>query len=129
VTLKFTYGAANGDYTPLERFTLQDNIFLAQSYPIFAGGGSTITGLSSAAPGFVWTNNVFAGPWPTPVGVTSSLLPQGNGNDYPASEANIGYINLTGRDYRLASTSPYKNAASDERDIGVDWDAFYRANS
>jgi hypothetical protein len=123
-TLKFTYGAANGDYTPMKRLTVQDNIFLAQNYPILAGGGTSVAGLSLAAPGFVWTNNVFAGPWPTPVGVKSSLLPQGNGNSYPASEASIGYMNLAGGDYRLASISPYNNAAPDGKDIGVNWDIF-----
>jgi hypothetical protein len=128
-TLKFTYGAANGDYTPMKRFTLQDNLFLAQSYPLWTGGGSSAAGLSMSAPGYVWTNNVFAGPWPTPVGVSSSLLPQGNGNAYPASESSIGYINLVGGDYRLASTSPYKNVASDGKDIGVDSEELYRANS
>jgi hypothetical protein len=126
-TLKFTYGAANADYTQMERFTLQDNLFLAQNYPLFAGGGTTLAGVSLAAPSYMWTNNVFAGPWPTPVGVKSNLLPQGNGNAYPASEANIGYTNLAGRDYRLSSTSPYKNAASDGEDIGVHWDEFNEA--
>ena len=126
-TLKFTYGAANSDYTQMQRFTLQDNIFLAQTYPIFAGGGSTAAGLSIAAPGYVWSNNVFAGPWPTPAGVKSALLPQGNGSAYPASESNVGYMNLAGMDYRLASTSLYKSAASDGKDIGIDWNQFYPA--
>jgi hypothetical protein len=124
VTLKFTYGAANGDYTPLERFTLQDNIFLAQSYPIFAAGGCIAEGLSTVAPGYAWTNNPVAGPWPTPVGCVSSKLPQGNGNAYPASEADVGYTNLSGGDYHLSSMSPYKRAASDGKDIGVDWPSF-----
>jgi hypothetical protein len=127
--VKLTYGAANLDYTPMQRFTMQDNLLLAQNYPVWAGGSSTATGLNLAAPGYVWTNNVFAGPWPTLVGIKSTLLPQGNGNAYPASEANIGYVNLTGQDYLLSSTSPYKNAASDGKDIGVDWDEFYRANN
>jgi hypothetical protein len=123
-TLKFTYGASNNDYMQMKRFTLQDNLFLAQNYPFWAGGGVSVQGLALAAPGFIWTNNVFAGPWPTPTGVKSSLLPQGNGNSYPANESSIGYVNLAGRDYRLASISPYKNAASDGKDIGVNWNIF-----
>ena len=123
-TLKFTYGAANSDFVQMKRLTVQDNLFLAQNYPIFAAGSASTTGLNVAAPGYVWTNNVFAGPWPTPAGIKSSLLPQGNGNAYPASEASIGYMNLAQGDYRLASISPYKNAGSDGKDIGVNWAIF-----
>ena len=125
-TLKFTYGAANSDYTQMQRFTVQDNIFLGQSYPILAAGGCTADGLSSVAPGYIWTNSALAGPWPTPVGCASSKLPQGNGNAYPPSETDIGYVNLSlsGGDYHLSSTSPYKNVASDGKDLGVDWAGF-----
>jgi hypothetical protein len=123
-SLKFTYGAANGDYTQMERFTFQDNLFLAQNYPIFAGGGCTAEGLNSAAPGYVWTNSPVVGPWPTPVGCASSKLPQGNGNAYPTNETSVGYTNPSGGDYRLGSASPYKSVASDGKDIGVDWPSF-----
>jgi len=56
-------------------------------------------------------------------------MPQGNGNNYPSSEVNIGYVNLAAGDYRLASTSPYKGAASDGKDIGIDWNQFNIPNS
>jgi hypothetical protein len=108
----------------MQRFTVQDNLFLAQNYPVFAGGSCTVDGLSVAAPGYVWTNTPIAGPWPTPVGCVNSKLPQGNGNGYPSDETSISYTNPNGGDYRLSSASPYKSAASDGRDIGVDWPSF-----
>jgi hypothetical protein len=123
-TFRFTYGASNGDYTQMQRFTLQDNLLLGQNYPILAGGGCTADGLSSVAPGYTWTNSALAGPWPTPVGCASSKLPQGSGNAYPASETDTGYTNPSGGDYRLSSASPYKNVASDGKDLGVDWPSF-----
>jgi hypothetical protein len=123
-TVKLTYGAASSDYLPMQRFTVQDNLFLAQNYPIFAGGGCSVEGLNTAAPGSVWTNNVFAGPWPTPVGCASSKLPQSNGNGYPASEADLAYTNPGGGDYHLSSLSPYRSVASDGKNIGIDWPSF-----
>jgi hypothetical protein len=80
-------------------------------------------------PGYIWTNNVFAGPWPTSGGWTAAMMPQGNGNAYPVSLVNVGYTNVAGGDYSLSSISPYKGAASDGKDIGVDWNQFNAANS
>jgi hypothetical protein len=114
---------------PMQRFVLQDNIFLARYYPFFAGSLGTCYAqyLGTVIPGYVWTNNVFAGPWPTPAGCASSKSPQGNGNAYPAGESSIGYVNLAGGNYSLATGSLYKNAASDRTDIGVNWPALTAA--
>src|SRR5690606_27968964 len=32
----------------------------------------------------------------------------------------VGFVNMSGGDYRLAAGSPYKNAGSDGRDLGAD---------
>ena len=90
---------------------------------------SAADNLNTLMPGFIWTNNVVAGPWPTSGGWTAAMMPQGNGNAYPSAESNIRYVNLMGGDYRLASTSPYVGAASDGKDIGVDWDLFNSVNT
>lgn len=115
----------------LKNLVIKDNITLARSYPFIANvNGSSqfsLAGLSKIAPGYVWDHNVIAGPWPSGGGITASAMPQGAGNAYPAREANIGYINMAGGDYRLSSISPYKAAASDNSDIGVDWNAFNTA--
>ena len=85
--------------------------------------------LDTLMPGHVWTNNVFVGPWPTSGGWTPAMMPQGESNAYPNTESSLGYVNVVGGDYRLASTSPYKGAATDGKDIGVDWNQFNIPNS
>ena len=48
-------------------------------------------------------------------------------NYYPASYNAVGFVNLTGGNYRLASTSPYHNAATDGIDVGCNIDALNAA--
>jgi len=125
VGLYFTYGVADeGQLFPLSNFVFQDNIIHARYTPmVLSAAGS----LNTLMPGYTWTNSVMVGPWPTPGGysVTYPLpMPSGNGNDYPSGESSVGYVNLAGQDYHLGSSSPYRNAASDGKDIGVDWTAF-----
>jgi len=103
-TLTFSYGVSDeGGLFPLQRLVVQDNLLLARAYPLTLGEASD---LSTVAPNYLWSNNVVVGPWPTNGGWISAKMPQGNGNSYPSSEVNIGYVNLAAGDYRLASTSP-----------------------
>ena len=112
----------------LQNLVIRDNLVLARYYPFAANvNGSfqaVLTGVETIAPGYVWTNTVVAGPWASGGGIKISNMPQGNGNDYPAGESNIGYVNMTSGDYHLIAGSPYKSAASDRQDIGVDWPSF-----
>ncbi|WP_447987650.1 hypothetical protein [Nitrospira sp. Nam74] len=81
-TLAFTYGISDeGALFPLIHFALQDNHFAAREYPMTLSGAPD---LNTLMPGYIWTNNVFAGPWPTGGGWTIDMMPQGNGNEYPA---------------------------------------------
>ncbi|HYE07553.1 MAG TPA: RICIN domain-containing protein [Planctomycetota bacterium] len=48
-------------------------------------------------------------------------------NFYPGNLAGVGFVNAGAGDYRLASTSPYKNRGSDGRDPGCDVDAMRAA--
>ena len=50
-------------------------------------------------------------------------------NYFPASLAAVGFVDLAGRNYRLAASSPYKNAATDGTDIGADIDALETATA
>ena len=123
-TLTFNYGIDNeGGLFPLQNFVLRDNILHGRQYVMALGQTST---LSTLMPGYTWTNDVIVGPWPTSGGwdISNPILPKGNGNDYVQSEASVGYANLVSGDYHLAATSPYRNAASDGKDIGVDWALF-----
>jgi hypothetical protein len=104
-------------------FTFQNNILLARKYPLFGSVGSCSTNaLNTYTPGFTWTHNVIAGPWPTPAGCTVNILPGWSGsNAFPTNESVIGYENYTQGIYRLLSSSPYRLAGSDGKDIGVDY--------
>ena len=93
---------------------------------------SQAANLDTLMPGYKWTNAVMVGPWPTPGGYSVTFpipMPSGNGNDYPSGETSVGYVDLAGQDYHLGSNSPYRNAASDGKDIGVDWAAFDAAQN
>src|SRR5262249_15966685 len=50
-------------------------------------------------------------------------------NFFPPSFDQVGFTNLAGGNYRLASASPYKNAGTDGKDIGCDIDALIAAQS
>jgi cellulose synthase/poly-beta-1,6-N-acetylglucosamine synthase-like glycosyltransferase len=55
------------------------------------------------------------------VGGPAASLPQGN--RFPASLDEVGFVGWRRGDYRLGAKSPYRGAASDGRDVGADMDA------
>ncbi len=61
--------------------------------------------------------------------VTRNCFVSGNsgntpsGNYFPASFDQVGFVSMSGGDYRLAAGSEYKNAGSDGKDIGADINA------
>jgi hypothetical protein len=50
-------------------------------------------------------------------------------NYYPAALSNVGFVNQSGSDYNLASTSAYKGLATDGKDPGVDQNALETATA
>jgi hypothetical protein len=48
-------------------------------------------------------------------------------NFLPATLADVGFVDLPGRNYRLTSTSSYKKAGTDGKDIGADIDSLEAA--
>lgn len=44
-------------------------------------------------------------------------------NFYPDNYFEVVFVDHSGGDYRLSSSSPHRNAATDGRDVGVDSDA------
>jgi hypothetical protein len=111
-------------------FIFTNNLHLAGDSPLvfeYYKGNSLLDTLAWAMPGYVWSNNAMAGPWPTKSGFNQSMLP--SQNFFPPTEAAIGYMDLAGGNYRLAPTSPYKNRATDGTDLGVDWNAFNAATA
>src|ERR1044071_1410400 len=55
----------------------------------------------------------------------ASLYPQKN--FFPPSLDRVGFIDLAGKTFRLSSSSAYKNAATDGKDVGVDFDVLKAA--
>ena len=69
---------------------------------------------------YVFTSNAIIA---VPSNIGTSNWP--SGNSFPASASNVGFVkynNGNGGDYHLLSTSPYKNAGTDGRDLGADVD-------
>ena len=96
---------------PDSNFVFRDNI---SSRGLYAVKGNNLNegspSLSRYAPRGVFTHNVLAG-------ALSGSYP--SGNHYPTSLSSVGFVSLSGKDYRLASTSPYKGKASNGTDPGA----------
>jgi hypothetical protein len=79
-----------------------------------AGTAQGTPALSTFAPGYIYSDNGF---------LTASGSSQGT---YPSgtlwnTQAGVQFTNFASADYRLLGTSPYHNAGTDGKDIGV-WD-------
>ena len=55
------------------------------------------------------------------VGGPSDVYPADN--FFPATFSDVGFVDFLGGNYRLGAASPYKNAGTDGKDIGCDFDA------
>jgi hypothetical protein len=86
-------------------------------------GGGTARGLETIV--FYFLGHVFQG----------NLLPGGNPSVYPIGNFfsldlnSVGFADLAGGNYRLSATSPYRNAGTDGKDIGADFDALTAATA
>jgi len=107
-----------------------DNIHGVGSYaaagpPPNSIGGGVITQMF---PGAVFTKNALIGPWPTAGGLDlASINVPYPGNFYPASLADVGFSDPASGNFRLTSASPYKSAATDGKDVGVDMEVLTTA--
>ena len=101
--------------TPIVGLTYRDNLSRHNRYGVIgAGQGSGNATLQVFFPGAVFTNNVLAG---------------GPGNRYPGgnqfpsvSEFEAQFADFQNGDFRLASGSRYRRAASDGTDLGANLD-------
>jgi uncharacterized protein (TIGR03437 family) len=107
--------------TPNEGLVFRNNLLPHNQYGV--KGDSRDTGndtINTYFPGAIFKKNVM-------VGGPSALYPADN--FFPPSFDQVGFVNLAGGNYRLVSTSPYKNAGVDGRDIGYDIDLLNAALS
>jgi hypothetical protein len=104
------------------RFIYRNNLTPRGGGAGFTGGGSSegITALNAFFPQAIFLRNVLAGG-------NASIYPAGN--YFPSSLGAVGFVNLSGGNYRLAAASPYKNGGSDGTDVGADFDALEAATA
>jgi len=126
------------DYTMYPKmwgFSVTNNIIATGTYAVSSAGGSSncVTSMypSNSIPScfstYAFSSNALVG---TPASRPQSKWP--SGNYFPADAATVQWVNYNngnGGDYHLRSTSPYKNAGSDGKDLGADVTAIQGAIS
>jgi hypothetical protein len=96
-------------------FVANDNLTIRENTGYGIKGDATGEGtiaLTTFAPGFVFQKNAVAL-------ANATIYPLGD--FYPTQITQIGFTDYANGDYRLLSTSPYHNAATDGKDLGVDF--------
>jgi hypothetical protein len=104
------------DYAPSAGFNFLNNIAPHNLYGVIGSShGSGADTIAHYFPGGVFRKNVIVG---IPQGI---IYPPDNFSTLLLSL--VGFVDLAGGDYRLSSISPYKNASTDGKDVGCDFDA------
>jgi hypothetical protein len=113
---------------PMYGFTMNNSIVGQSQYPIWSTGGLSncafpnvpLTSLNACFPGgYSFTHNAL-------IAVNQSNYPSSKwpaGNYLQSTAATAGFVNFNGGiggNYQLLSSSPYKNAATDGKDLGAD---------
>jgi hypothetical protein len=102
-------------------FVFRNNIVPHNAYGIAGADTSPdLRSLETYFPDAVVRRNVI-------VGGQAEQFPQDN--FFPASLAQVGFVDLMRSDYRLAPNSPYRRAGTDAKDVGVDVDELLKAQS
>jgi hypothetical protein len=110
--------AAGGDTL---NFVFRNNITPHNDYGVIGdGSGVGMPTLAAYFPAVQFARNALAGG-------NASLYPADN--FFPSSLAAVGFVNQAGGNYRLASSSPYRAAGTDGRDLGADIDALEAARA
>ncbi len=105
-------GVALADSTgaKLANFVFTNNLATLTSYGFFGSSvGEGTRALNGYFTNWSFSKNVI-------VGRPAAYYPAGN--YFPTSVAAVGFVNYTGGNYALATTSPYRNAGTDGMDIG-----------
>jgi hypothetical protein len=92
-----------GVIVPDYNFVMRNNVMHHGTYGVFCMGYSEGNAcMANYTPGGVFTNNIFVGASPTSYNNYS-------GNQFPATDSLVGFVNLAGGDYGLAASSQYKS--------------------
>ena len=119
----------------MKGFSFTNNIILAGRFPVWNTGGSTscavhnvpIQSISTCFTTYAFAYNAIVG---SPSSFPPSSWP--SGNFFPSTTSAVGFVNYNngnGGDYHLLSSSPYKNAGSDGKDLGADINAIQSATA
>jgi hypothetical protein len=118
-------------------FTMKNSILGQATYAIWSTGGTTncafpnvpLTSLNACFPGgYTFAANAI-------IGTSNANFPPSKwpaGNFFPSSASTVQFVNFNngnGGDYHLLSTSPYKNAGTDGKDLGADIDSILSLTS
>jgi hypothetical protein len=116
--------------TQMKNFVFTNSILNAGPFPVWStGSGSTncayhdqpLTTFNACFSPYSFASNAVIG---SPSSYPPSLWP--SGNSFPASASTIQFVNYNGGnggDYHLQSSSPYKGAGTDGKDLGADINA------
>jgi hypothetical protein len=109
----------NGYGVPTTGFVFTNNLMNHNDYGIFGDSvGLGNSALNAYFPNAVVLKNLIAA---TP----TSLYP--TNNFYPANLSDAQFVNQNTGDYRLAATSPYRNAGTDGKDVGCNFNELFAA--
>ncbi len=102
--------AYNTNGAKVNNFVFTNNLTTLTTYGFFGSSvGEGTRALNGYFTNWTFSKNVV-------VGRPASYYP--TGNFFPTSNTAVGFVNYTGGNYALATTSPYKNAGTDGMDIG-----------
>jgi hypothetical protein len=101
--------------TPVSNFTFTNNLSTHSKYGLFgANVGEGASALKTHFKDWVFAKNVL-------VGAAAAIYPAEN--FFPASVAEVQFVNYANADFNLAAHSPYKYAATDGTAIGANMSA------
>jgi hypothetical protein len=108
-----SYVAISESNTKINNVVFTNNLSTLTSYGFFGSGVAEGTrALNTYFSNWTFSRNVL-------VGRRAGNYPAGN--FFPANVAAVGLVNYAGGNYALAANSPYKNAGTDQADIGVNY--------
>jgi uncharacterized protein (TIGR03437 family) len=94
-------------------FVSTNNLTIENPWGIYGEGGYLGTpALAHLTPSYVFTKNLMVGSAP-------SENPAGN--FYPGVVSQVGFVDFAAGNYALSPASPYRNAGTDGKDVGVDF--------
>jgi hypothetical protein len=119
----------------ISTFGFTNNLVLAGRYPVWSAGGtnncaSSVDPIKNLSRCFNPYSFVSNGIIASPAQFPPSTWPAKN--DFPADPNAVQFINYNnanGGDYHLLSSSPYKNAGTDGKDLGADVDGLLNATA